>query len=60
MYKRQLLGFYILYKSFEITGESIGPYKKTYLVYLILIPFIYTLFWGLALAHEMLKLKRKW
>ncbi|RLJ05580.1 MAG: hypothetical protein DRP13_00210 [Candidatus Aenigmatarchaeota archaeon] len=55
-----ILGAYMLYKSFQLNKERVRSYKKTYLIYLIVIPLIYTAFWGLALLAEVLRLKRKW
>ncbi len=55
-----LLGGYLLYISFRFSNENIRSNKPGYLLYLIIFPFIYMVFWAAAMLCEVIGLKRKW
>ena len=55
-----IIGGYVLYTSFSISGESVKENKPGYFLYLIIFPFVYIFFWAVALVYEALGLKRKW
>ena len=55
-----VLGGYVLYTSFRISGESVRKNKPGYFLYLFIFPFVYIVFWAVALLYEALGLKRNW
>jgi cellulose synthase/poly-beta-1,6-N-acetylglucosamine synthase-like glycosyltransferase len=55
-----VIGGYVLYTSFSLSGENVRKNKPGYFLYLIIFPFVYMVFWAMALIYEALGLKRNW
>ena len=55
-----IIGVYLINKSFGVMGESIKGSRRSYLIYLILFPFLLTAFWTAAMIYEIARIKKKW
>ncbi|RLJ07960.1 MAG: hypothetical protein DRP12_01440 [Candidatus Aenigmatarchaeota archaeon] len=51
---------WILLKSFRISRMPFKKNKPGYFLYLLVFPFILTVFWTLALLNEVFRVKAKW
>lgn len=54
------MGGYMLYVSFSMTGTNLKGNKRGFLMYLLMFPFIYIIFWVVSLIYEIFGFKRSW